>query len=313
MQGPTFSIIVPIYGVEKYIRQCADTVLGQTYPNIQFIFVNDGTKDNSMQVLDALIEEKYIHLKDRIVIINKENGGLPAARKSGVEVATGDYILHVDSDDWIELDTAERIAQKAKETDADLICFKVFKEEAKRTRVRGNREYKINEKDRFVRDIMTHKAYGYTVNKCAKRKLYTENKVHFARFGMFEDVFLMTQLVDYADSYAHIDAPFYHYRRTNFESFTRQKRSVKRLYASMNMLDLYRAFKEDIPGSPIRQTTGRIFYHAAWCSIIYKLDLFSSYPEMLDIIKHTRLGRRNLLPFWQQLFVRICIGLNFIR
>ena len=57
MQGPTISIIVPIYGVEKYIRQCADTVLGQTYPNIQFIFVNDGTKDNSMQVLDELIRE----------------------------------------------------------------------------------------------------------------------------------------------------------------------------------------------------------------------------------------------------------------
>ena len=313
MQGPTISIIVPIYGVEKYIRQCADTVLGQTYPNIQFIFVNDGTKDNSMQVLEELIEEKYQHIRPAILIVNKENEGLPAARRTGLEHATGDYILHVDSDDWIELDTAEKIAQKAMETDADLICFKVFKEEAKRTRVRGNREYSIDEKDRFVRDIMTHKAYGYTVNKCAKRSLYTDNKVYFAKYGMFEDVFLMTQLVYYAGSYAHIDAPFYHYRRTNFESFTRQKRSEKRLYASMNMLDLYRSFKEEISVSPIRESVGRIFYHAAWCSIIYKLDLFSSYPEMLDIIKSTRVGRRNLLPLWQQLFVRICIGLNFIR
>ena len=313
MQGPTISIIVPIYGVEKYIRQCADTVLGQTYPNIQFIFVNDGTKDNSMQVLEELIEEKYQHIRPAILIVNKENEGLPAARRTGLEHATGDYILHVDSDDWIELDTAEKIAQKAMETDADLICFKVFKEEAKRTRVRGNREYSIDEKDRFVRDIMTHKAYGYTVNKCAKRSLYTDNKVYFAKYGMFEDVFLMTQLVYYAGSYAHIDAPFYHYRRTNFESFTRQKRSEKRLYASMNMLDLYRSFKEEISVSPIRESVGRIFYHAAWCSIIYKLDLFSSYPEMLDIIKSTRVGRRNLLPLWQRLFVRICIGLNFIR
>ena len=313
MQGPTISIIVPIYGVEKYIRQCADTVLGQTYPNIQFIFVNDGTKDNSMQVLEELIEEKYQHIRPAILIVNKENEGLPAARRTGLEHATGDYILHVDSDDWIELDTAEKIAQKAMETDADLICFKVFKEEAKRTRVRGNREYSIDEKDRFVRDIMTHKAYGYTVNKCAKRSLYTDNKVYFAKYGMFEDVFLMTQLVYYAGSYAHIDAPFYHYRRTNLESFTRQKRSKKRLYASMNMLDLYRSFKEEISVSPIRESVGRIFYHAAWCSIIYKLDLFSSYPEMLDIIKSTRVGRRNLLPLWQQLFVRICIGLNFIR
>lgn len=313
MQTPAFTIIVPIYGVEKYIRQCADTVLGQTYDKIQFIFVNDGTTDASMEVLNGLIEEKYRHLKPSILIINKENEGLPAARRTGLEHATGDYVLHVDSDDWIELDTVERIAAKAAETDADLICFKVFKEEAKRTRVRGNREYTIDEKDRFVRDIMTHKAYGYTVNKCAKRSVYTDNKVFFAKYGMFEDVFLMTQLVHYSKSYAHIDAPFYHYRRTNYESFTRQKRSRKRLYASMNMLDLYRAFSDDISDSPIRQSVGRIFYHAAWCSIIYGLDLFRSYPEMLEMIRNTPVGRHNLLPLWQQLFVRICIGLNYIR
>ena len=175
MQKPTFTIVVPVYGVEKYIRQCADTVLGQTYDAIQFIFVNDGTKDNSMTVLDELIKEKYTHLKDSILIINKENEGLPAARRTGVEHATGDYILHVDSDDWIELDTVERIAEKAMQTGSDIITFKVFKEEKNRTRVRGNRHYTIEEKDRFVRDIMTHKAYGYAVNKCTKKSVYTDN------------------------------------------------------------------------------------------------------------------------------------------
>ena len=313
MQKPKFSIVVPVYGVEKYIRQCADTVLGQTYDRIQFIFVNDGTKDNSIQVIEELIDEKYQHLRSTILIVNKENEGLPAARRTGLEHSTGDYILHVDSDDWIEPDTVERLARKSEETDADLICFKVFKEEAKRTRVRGNREYPIEEKDRFVRDIMTHKAYGYTVNKCAKKSVYTDNKVFFASYGMFEDVFLMTQLVYYAKSYAYVDAPLYHYRRTNFESFTRQKRSKKRLYASMNMLDLYRSFEDDIQNSPIRECVGRIFYHAAWCSIIYKLDLFSKYPQMRDMIRKTSLGRRNLLPLWQQLFVRICVGLNYIK
>ena len=76
MNKPSFTIIVPIYGVEKYIRQCADTVLGQTYDRIQFVFVNDGTKDRSMEVLEELIAEKYEHLRDSILIINKENQGL---------------------------------------------------------------------------------------------------------------------------------------------------------------------------------------------------------------------------------------------
>lgn len=313
MERPSFSIVVPVYGVERYIRQCADTVLGQTYDKVQFIFVNDGTKDASMAVLNDLIEEKYSHLKDRIIIVNKENEGLPAARRTGVMHATGDYILHVDSDDWVETDMVEKVAGEAMRSGSDLICFKVFKEETKRVRIRGDRKYRIDQKDMFLRDIMTHKAYGYTVNKCAKRSLYTEHTVHFARYGMFEDVFMMTQLVDYAQSYAHIDDPLYHYRRTNLDSFTRQKRSVKRLYASMNMLDLYRAFSENIPESPVRQTTGRIFYHAAWCSIVYDLDLFNKYPELAGMIRNTPVSTKNLLPLVQQIFVKAYVKFKNIK
>ena len=82
MTKPSFSIVVPVYGVEKYIGRCAETLFSQTYDNIQFVFVNDGTKDKSMEVL-AEVLEGYQHLKNRVVIVNKENGGLPAARKTG--------------------------------------------------------------------------------------------------------------------------------------------------------------------------------------------------------------------------------------
>ena len=84
------SLIAPIYGVEKYIRKFAETALGQTYEDMEFIFVNDGTKDRSMEILEELIEEQFSHLRPRIVIVNKENGGLPSARKSGLEVAQGE-------------------------------------------------------------------------------------------------------------------------------------------------------------------------------------------------------------------------------
>ena len=92
---PSFSIIAPVYGVERYIVNCADSLLGQTYDNIQFIFVNDGTKDASIALLEKLIDEKYSFLKDRIVIVNKHNEGLPSARRTGMEYVTGDYVLHV--------------------------------------------------------------------------------------------------------------------------------------------------------------------------------------------------------------------------
>ena len=117
------SLIVPIYGVERYIRQFAESALGQTYEDLQFVFVNDGTKDRSMEILQELIEEKYSCLKSRIVIVNKENGGLPSARKAGLEVAEGEYILFADSDDWLDTDAVAKVMAKAEETGADLIYF----------------------------------------------------------------------------------------------------------------------------------------------------------------------------------------------
>ena len=75
------SLVVPVYGVEKYIAEFARSVFSQTYPHVQFIFVNDGTKDNSMQVLNDVIENEYPALRDRIVIVDKKNGGLPEERQ----------------------------------------------------------------------------------------------------------------------------------------------------------------------------------------------------------------------------------------
>ena len=122
------SLIVPIYGVEKYIGKFAESALEQTYQDIQFIFVNDGTKDRSMEILNGLIDGKYSHLRERILIIDKENGGLPSARKAGLEAAEGEYILFADSDDWLEREAVEKVMSKAQETDADIVYFDIVKE-----------------------------------------------------------------------------------------------------------------------------------------------------------------------------------------
>ena len=135
------SLIVPIYGVERYIRQFAESALDQSYDDIQFIFVNDGTKDRSMEILEELIEERFNHLRSRIIIINKENGGLPSARKAGLEVADGEYILFADSDDWLEKDAVAKIVAKAEETDADIVYFDLIKEYGHKTSYKRERDY----------------------------------------------------------------------------------------------------------------------------------------------------------------------------
>ena len=210
MSAYKISLVVPIYGVERYIRQFAESALGQTYDNVQFVFVNDGTKDRSMEVLDELINEKFSHLSDRIVIINKENGGLPSARKAGLDAAQGEYILFADSDDWLEPDAVSKVMEKAEETDADIIYFDLVKEYGDRVSYKKEREYTAKTKEDYIINIFNYKSHGYTCTKCFRKSLYTDNTIYFPKLGMHEDIYLMSQIIFYAQSLVHLPEALYH-------------------------------------------------------------------------------------------------------
>ena len=198
------SLIVPVYGVERYIRQFAESALSQTYADVQYVFVNDGTKDRSMEILSELIDEKYSHLKDRILIVNKENGGLPSARKAGLDVAEGEYILFADSDDWLELDAVEKIAAKADATGADIVYFDLVKEYGHKRSYKKEREYTAATKGDFIINLFNYKSHGYTVTKCFRKSLYTDNVIYMPKLGMHEDIYLMSQIIFYAKSLVHL-------------------------------------------------------------------------------------------------------------
>ena len=97
MKQPLISVIIPVYGVEKYISQCLESVINQTYKNLEIIVVNDGTKDRS-----AEIAKEYAAKDSRIKVYDFKNGGLSVARNRGLEIAIGDYISYIDSDDWLD-------------------------------------------------------------------------------------------------------------------------------------------------------------------------------------------------------------------
>lgn len=97
------SVIVPIYNAEKYLKICIDSIINQSYYNIQIILVDDGSEDNCPAICD-----EYAQLDTRIIVIHKKNQGLVLARKSGLQIATGEYITFVDADDYIDIDTYEK-------------------------------------------------------------------------------------------------------------------------------------------------------------------------------------------------------------
>ena len=299
------SLIVPIYGVEKYIAKFAESALDQTYQDLQFIFVNDGTKDRSMEILRELISSRYTHLQSRIVIIDKENGGLPSARKAGLDVAEGEYVLFADSDDWMETDAVEKVMAKADETHADIIYFDLIKEYGNRTSYKREREYTGATKDDFIVNIFNYKSFGYTVTKCFKRRLYTENVIYFPKLGMHEDIYLMSQIIFHAKSLVHIPEALYHYRKDNPDSFCAQDRLKRHVSSTTNLLDLYEHYRENLKGSPIERVAGSILMRAGQHSIMHGYDFFEKYPYLARDIRKTRISCRYRTAVPMQVLVKI--------
>lgn len=302
----TISLVVPVYGVEKYIAEFARSVFSQSYPHVQYIFVNDGTKDKSIEVLNEVIDNEYPHIKDNIVIVSKENAGLPAARKTGLEYVTGDYVYHVDPDDWLSPGSFQAIADKAVETDADVIYFNYVKEYANRSSVKKEKEYTADRKSEYVRNMYNHKSYGTLCNKCIKTSLYRQYALYHPAYSYAEDCFLTVQLIGRASSLAYLDMDIYHYRKNNPTSITRQGRARRKEEYALNFLDLYEKYcSETSVENPLASIFDDILIQAGWYSIAYGLDLFSRYPYLASDIRKAKLksGSDVWLPL--QLFVKL--------
>lgn len=306
---PKISIIAPIYGVEQYIVEFADTVLSQSYPHIEFIFVNDGTKDRSIELLEALIADKYEHLRPQIKIIHKLNGGLPAARRTGIDNATGDYIYHVDSDDWLSEGAIEKIAAKIVATDADIVYFNYVKEYPSRSSIKRDRSYANGSQREFVRNMYNHRSFGSLCNKCVRRSLYTENTIYVPKYGYAEDCYVSTQLVGYSKSVAYLDENVYHYRKGNPNALTgHHRRKRKREYA-LNFIDLYEKYR-DVPAdrNPVACIFDDILMQAGWYSIFYRLDLFKEYPWLAKAVRGAKIrGGGSDVPIIAQIITKLWV------
>lgn len=300
INNPTISLVIPVYGVRDYIAEFAESVFGQSYPHLQFIFVNDGSKDDTMQVLDSVIKNRYPYLQDRIVIVNKENQGLPAARKTGMDYVTGDYVYHVDPDDWLSPDSLARVAEKIQESGSDIVYFHYVKEYSDRSSVKREKVYAAADREKYVRNMYNHRAFGTLCNKCIRISLYRDNNIHFPKYSYAEDCYQTVQLAGYASSLSLLDEVVYHYRKNNPHSITRQNRRRRKEEYAMNFLDLYEKYR-DMPAdkNPVSVIFDDILIQAAWYSIRYRLDLFRRYPYLAEAASKARIrtGSDVLIPF----------------
>ena len=273
------SVVVPIYGVEAYIADCARSLLSQSWKDVEFIFVNDGTPDRSMEVLADVLKE---FPEREVVIVNQENRGLPQARKAGILKATGDYIMHVDSDDWLPDGALEKLAKKALATDADVIHYYVKKVRANgSSHISKDKDY--GDPQVYAREIVRFHSHGFMCNKLMKRSLY-QKEIFYPKYNMHEDMVLSCQLLAGARSLVLIKEPLYLYRRDNPDSATRVKTSVRRGQSARNFLDLYEYWKgrED---SPVAGFEPDFILRSAWMGFMEDPTIFEEKPYLKEAAK----------------------------
>ena len=183
---PAVSIVIPVYNIGKYLEKCLDSVVAQTFPDIEIIVVNDGSTDNSPEII-----AQYADKDSRIVVIDKSNEGLAYARKSGIEAARGTYIYHLDGDDYLELDAIELLYRKAKEEDADMVVFPFSLDYIES----GKSECSIEIADEhftnteFFSAIAFSKAHWGVWSYLHKRSLYANGVTFHKGLNYGEDVF----------------------------------------------------------------------------------------------------------------------------
>lgn len=218
------SIIVPVYNVEKQLDRCVESLLNQTYKDIEIVLVDDGSPDNCPRMCD-----KYAQADSRVIVIHKENGGLPDARNVGLAVATGKYILFVDSDDWIEKETVEKLTAVIEEQKVDFVRFRAVLDGRKGIPDGSPYRYEpsqkmasgLYDKERIAKEILPRLLItpdlflGPVLSVCFglyRKEFFDKNGISFDKSIKYsEDSVFSARVVFAAESFVVLDDAFYHY------------------------------------------------------------------------------------------------------
>lgn len=212
------SVIIPIYGTEKFIGKCATSLMNQTLNEVEFIFVDDCTKDRSIEILQGVLSKYPLRQKDIRIIHHKENQGLPAARNTGMSIAQGEFVFHCDSDDFVEPNMLEELYESAKNEEADFVWCDWWLSFEKNERYMKQPSFSSSEE---VTRAMLGGGMKYNVwNKLIKRSLYTDYNIEFpAGYGMGEDMTIIL-LAAHAKRPCYVNKAYYHYVKLNTGAFS---------------------------------------------------------------------------------------------
>lgn len=284
---PPVSVIIPIYNVEKYIERCVRSLMEQTLNDIEYIFVNDCTPDRSIEILQRTIAEYPQRKKYIQILTHDRNRGSACARNNGVKAATGEYIIHCDSDDWVEKDMYEKMYQEAVSQNADIVVCDYIAEYSKKQVYHS--QYTSTEKKEFLCSILCGKLHNGMWNKLVRSTLY--NRLNFLwkeGINMWEDVSIIPRLAYYAQRISYLPDALYHYSQTNTSAYTKEW-SLSSLENVISVTNIINTFFEEKGDDSYHQALLFFKLHAKYVLLHYapsdKFKLYLTlYPETNHLV-----------------------------
>ena len=282
---PLISIIVPVYKADRYLRRCTDSLLAQTYRNIEVILVDDGSPDNSGLLCDEVAQED-----GRVKVIHKENSGVSDARQCGMDVAIGEYVIHADPDDWADLDMLETMYAKAKADNADMVMCDFYIE----TQDSGT-GYRIQHPSASdhatVQRELFQQLQGSCCNKLVRRACYNEYGIRFPKGAFYaEDGYVTAALLNHDIRISYLPCAFYHYDLySNANSLVKARNyGVEHYLRDMKLLDMFLETVKDEEAHRLcriklsNNFCGRAFEHGLFTSKEFRQHFRPFLPLILQ-------------------------------
>lgn len=242
--NPSVTVIVPVYNVSEYIEKCARSIFEQTLDNIEILFVDDCSPDNSVEIINRTLE-KYPERKLLTRIIKmSENTGQAGVRRQGIFEASGDYIIHLDGDDWVDVDYYKSLYDTAIQTNADIVIGDEVMEFPNKIIPKDNSLLPSSGKE-IMKNWFRNTVGMFCHNKLVRRSLYIENGIFpWEGLNMWEDNGLFARLFYYAENVAQVHGPVYHYNRCNVRAMTAgygEKQVDQMIEVAKNLTDFFRS------------------------------------------------------------------------
>jgi len=240
------SIIVPVYNAEKYLKRCVDSILSQDYPHFELLLMDDGSRDSSGEICDA-----YAQKDARVRVVHKENSGVSDTRNQALDLARGEYIQFLDSDDWIVPEATRLLVRSMEQYSCDMVISDFYRVSGERVAQKGDiEEDKVMTRQEFAACMIENPAdfyYGVLWNKLYRREIIEANKIRMdVSISWCEDFLFNLEYIRHASSFYALQVPVYYYLKRKGSLVTQGMSISNTVHMKINIFEYYNEFYKDV-------------------------------------------------------------------